>query len=267
MLETARRYGKKVGLVPTMGALHEGHLSLVDRSARDCDFTVVSIFVNPLQFGANEDLDKYPRRLREDAALCAERGADFVFAPNSKEMYGDSPQTFVYNPELENIYCGLYRPGHFQGVLTVVAKLFLAVQPTHAYFGKKDYQQAYMIRRMVLDLNFPLQVVSLPTKREKSGLARSSRNEYMSAEERSAAASIYAGLRAAKDAYGSGERRVPALRKMVGSFIGKSGGNVQYIEIASRKALAPQSGVLKVPAVILVACYFGKTRLIDNLEL
>jgi len=267
ILDAERRAGKTIGLVPTMGALHEGHLSLVARSAKECDITVVSIFVNPIQFGKNEDLDKYPRRLKIDAELCAGSGADLVFAPSVDEMYPDEMQTYINNSHLENLYCGSYRPGHFQGVLTVVSKLFLIVGPTHAFFGKKDHQQAFLIRKMVLDLNFPIKIGIVPISREKSGLARSSRNEYMSADERTRATSIYAGMRAAQTAYKAGELRVVALRKLVAKSITDAGGEIQYIEFASRATLAPQEGKLTEPVTLLVACHFGKTRLIDNLDL
>jgi len=266
-LETERRAGKTIGLVPTMGALHAGHMSLVKKSAKDCDVTVVSIFVNPIQFGQNEDLDKYPRRLAADAEMCGESGADYIFAPSVDEMYPDEQQTYIVNEDLESLYCGSYRPGHFRGVLTVVAKLFLAVGPTHAFFGRKDYQQAFVIQKMVRDLNFPIKIGIVPISREKSGLARSSRNEYMSPADRDSAASIYAGMQDCKNAYAQGERRVVALRKLVEKRISKAGGKVQYIEFASRESLAPQDGNLNQKVVLLVACHFGTTRLIDNLEL
>lgn len=267
ILAAKRRDGQTIGLVPTMGALHPGHLSLVAKSARECDITVVSIFVNPLQFGKNEDLDQYPRRLQEDAALCAESGATYIFAPSATEMYPDAPLTFVNNEELESLYCGTFRPGHFQGVLTVVSKLFLITMPTRAYFGRKDYQQAFLIRKMVDDLNFPIKIGILPISRERSGLARSSRNEYMSADERTRAAAIYAGLRQAGQAYKDGERRVATLRRFIEKSITQAQGKVQYIELVSRKTLAPLTGTLAEPVAILVACHFGSTRLIDNLEL
>ncbi len=267
ILDQVRREGKTIGFVPTMGALHEGHLSLVARSAKACDVTVVSIFVNPIQFGKNEDLDKYPRRLAADAELCAGSGADFVFAPSVDEMYPAPLQTYVVNEELEHLYCGSYRPGHFRGVLTVVSKLFNIVSPTHAFFGKKDHQQAFLIQKMVHDLAMPIKIVIVPISREKSGLARSSRNEYMSAEQRSSAAAIYASMQAVKQAFASGERRVSALRKLVDKPLVKAGGEVQYIEFASQETLAPLSGKITEPCTLLIACYFGSTRLIDNLDL
>ncbi len=266
-LEKIRKSGKTIGCVPTMGALHDGHMSLVKKSASQCDFTVVTIFVNPIQFGKNEDLDKYPRRLEADAKLCEKNGAKLIFAPNADSMYDENHQTYIYNDSLESLYCGEYRPGHFRGVLTVVAKLFLAVQPDKAFFGKKDYQQAFLIKKMASDLNFPVQIVLIPISREKSGLARSSRNEYMSEAERTSAAAIYEGLCAAKEEYVEGERNAQVLRTIVSGCIDHAGGKVQYVHIVSQKTLLPLDGELEEKAAILVAAHFGKTRLIDNLEL
>ncbi len=264
-----RQQGKSIGLVPTMGALHEGHAALIANSAKDGNVTVVSVFLNPIQFGKNEDLDKYPRRLEADAELAEKYGAQFVFAPSVSEMYpnGD-PMTMVRDEALESLYCGSYRPGHFRGVLTVVAKLFLITGANVAYFGEKDYQQVFLIEQMVRDLNFPTRIVRVPIVREESGLARSSRNEYLSAEEREGALSIYQGLLAAKSAYDEGERGATILRKMVIDSIVKKG-KVQYAEIASAKTLNRiASGHLSDEKyVILVAAFFGKTRLIDNIEL
>jgi len=266
-LAQIRKAGKTIGCVPTMGALHDGHMTLVQKSAAQNDATVVTIFVNPLQFGKNEDLDSYPRRLDEDAALCEQHGATLIFAPNPTAMYPSDPQTFVCNESLENLYCGEFRPGHFRGVLTVVAKLFLAVQPDHAYFGRKDYQQAFLIRKMVDDLNFPVQVVLIPTSREASGLARSSRNEYLTRDERNAAAAIYAGLCAAQEEYAEDERSVGVLRTIVNGAIEHAGGTIQYVHIVSQETLLPIQGDISGKATILVAAFFGQTRLIDNLEL
>ncbi len=267
VLAVDQKKGKTIGLVPTMGALHEGHLSLVKKSAKECDVTVVSIFVNPTQFGKSEDLDKYPRRLKKDAESVESAGASIVFAPSPEEMYPNGEQqTWVRNESLENAYCGKYREGHFRGVLTVVAKFFAITKADRAYFGKKDYQQAFLIRRMAEDLNFDIRVELLPTIREESGLARSSRNEYMSEIERANAAGIYRGLLAGKTAYDAGERRVSALRDIVMRPMLMSGIVVQYIEIADRKDLKPLHGLLKEEAVVLVAGFSGKTRLIDNLE-
>ena len=258
--------GKSIGLVPTMGALHKGHIHLVETSAKNNDVTIVSIFVNPTQFGANEDFAKYPRRLQMDAKLCAEAGASIVFAPEPKEMYPEPLQTYVRNAELENAYCGKWRPGHFAGVLSVVAKLFNITLPNRAYFGEKDFQQLHVIRKMAFDLNFPVQVIGVKTIREKSGLAMSSRNEYMSLKERDAASSIYAGLLEAKKMYEQGIDSVAKLKGIVEKKIKQAGGKIQYVEIANKNDLLPIKTKISKNAVILLACYFGKTRLIDHLE-
>ena len=270
-LYSLKREGKTIGLVPTMGALHEGHMSLVDASVKDCDVTVVSVFVNPIQFGKTEDLDKYPRRLKADAELAGSHGADFIFAPSVEEMYpnGD-PLTLVRDETLESLYCGAYRPGHFRGVLTVVAKLLLITAANKAYFGEKDYQQAFLIQKMVKDLNFDVDIKISPIIRESSGLARSSSNEFLSEEDHRRAVCISAGLNAAKAAYAEGQRKVVPLRDMVVKAILVGGGLVQFVEVVSQKDLrAFASGVVdeNEKSVILVAAYFGKTRLIDNIEL
>lgn len=264
-----KKAGKTVGLVPTMGALHEGHMSLVEASAKENDVTVVSVFLNPIQFGKNEDLDSYPRRLEKDAELVEAHGGTFVFAPSVSEMYPDGdPLTLVRDESLEHLYCGAYRPGHFRGVLTVVSKLFNISGADRAYFGKKDYQQAFLIRRMVKDLNFSVEIRLMPIVREDSGLARSSRNEYMNQGERNAAVAISKALLAAKASYDSGERSVNTLRSKIQESIAHAGGVVQYVEIASRETLlANSSGTIQEPSVILIAAFFGTTRLIDNIEL
>jgi pantoate--beta-alanine ligase len=260
------RQGKSIGLVPTMGALHKGHISLVEKSAKNNDVTIVSIFVNPTQFGDNEDFAKYPRRLQTDAKLCAEAGANIVFAPEPKDMYPEPLQTYVRNAELESMYCGAWRPVHFAGVLSVVAKLFNIALPSRAYFGEKDFQQLHVIRKMVFDLNFPVQVIGVKTIREKNGLALSSRNEYMSLKERDAASSIYAGLLEAKKMYEQGIDSVAKLKGIVEKKIKQAGGKIQYVEIANKNDLLPIKTKVSKNAVILLACYFGKTRLIDHLE-
>ena len=264
-----KKAGKSIGLVPTMGALHEGHMSLVDASAKENDVTVVSVFLNPIQFGKNEDLDKYPRRLEKDAELVNAHGGNFVFAPTPAEMYPDGdPLTLVRDETMECLYCGATRPGHFRGVLTVVTKLFNISGADRAYFGKKDYQQAFLIKRMVKDLNLPIEIHTLPIVREASGLARSSRNEYMNDVERGAAVAISKALLDAKASYEAGEKDVNRLRSKIQENVAKAGGVVQYIEIASQKTLfANTSGTVDEPSVILIAAFFGKTRLIDNMEL
>lgn len=262
-----RAQGKSIGLVPTMGALHKGHASLIEMSAKNNDVTIVSIFVNSAQFGANEDFEKYPRRLRADLKLCREAGASIVFAPKPKDMYPLPLQTFVHNSALENLYCGAWRPVHFAGVLSVVAKLFNIALPSKAYFGEKDFQQLHLIRKMAEDLNFPVKIVGAKTIREKSGLAMSSRNEYMSAEERAAASSIYAGMWEAKRLLWRGEASVAKLKEVVKGIIEWAGGHVQYVEIVNKGDLMPIKEKVSKKAVILLACFFGKTRLIDHLEL
>jgi len=259
--------GKSIGLVPTMGALHKGHVSLIEKSAKNNDITIVSIFVNPVQFGANEDFAKYPHRLLADAKLCGEAGASIVFAPEPKDMYPLPLQTFVHNPVLETLYCGAYRPRHFAGVLSVVAKLFNITMPGKAYFGEKDFQQLHLIRKMACDLNFSVKIIGAKTIREKNGLAMSSRNEYLSLEERVAAGSIYAGLLAAKKLHGQGVGSVAKLKCVVKETIERAKGKIQYIEIANKNDLMPVGTKVLKKAVILIACYFGKTRLIDHVEL
>jgi len=269
-LKPLAKEGKTIGLVPTMGALHDGHGALIKASVADCDVTVVSVFLNPIQFGKNEDLDKYPKRLEADAKLAESIGADFVFAPSVAEMYPEGdPLTLVRDETLESMYCGAYRPGHFRGVLTVVSKLFLITKADHAYFGEKDYQQVFLIERMVKDLNFDIQIHRVKIVREESGLALSSRNEYLSDLERLQSLSISAGLKKAKDAYANGERSVARLRSTVLNNILAERGQVQFVEVVNQRDLQKFNGMLKEDdkVVILVAAFFGKTRLIDNIEL
>ncbi len=261
---------KVIGLVPTMGALHDGHGALIKESVKNCEVTVVSVFLNPIQFGRNEDLDKYPKRLEADAKLAESLGADYVFAPSVAEMYPDGdPLTLVRDETLESMYCGAYRPGHFRGVLTVVAKLFLISGANKAFFGEKDYQQVFLIEKMVKDLNFDIEIHRVPIVREESGLALSSRNEYLTADEHKQALGISEGLKLAKKAFEGGERGVVRLRDIVLKSVLANRGQVQYVEVVNQKNLQKFNGVLcdgdKV--VILVAAFFGKTRLIDNIEL
>jgi pantoate--beta-alanine ligase len=259
---------KHIGLVPTMGALHEGHLSLIRASAAENQITVVSIFVNPLQFGPGEDLEKYPRRLEADAQMCAAAGADVVFAPEYREFYTEKHQTYVVNEDVSALYCGFYRPGHFRGVLTVVLKLFMVSLPQKAYFGKKDYQQAWLICKMVQDLSVPVEVVLCKTIREPSGLAMSSRNEYMTPNQRTQAACIRQAMLKVKADFALGERRVAALKQSIRQTLQQAGvDRVQYVEFAAIDSLLPLEGSIATNAVLLIACYMGSTRLIDNLEL
>ena len=261
---------KVIGLVPTMGALHDGHGALIKESVKNCEVTVVSVFLNPIQFGRNEDLDKYPKRLEADAKLAESLGADYVFAPSVAEMYPDGdPLTLVRDETLESMYCGAYRPGHFRGVLTVVAKLFLISGANKAFFGEKDYQQVFLIEKMVKDLNFDIEIHRVPIVREESGLALSSRNEYLTADERKQALGISEGLQLAKKAFEGGERGVVRLRDIVLKSVLANRGQVQYVEVVNQKNLQKFNGVLRDgdKVVILVAAFFGKTRLIDNIEL
>jgi len=257
----------KLGLVPTMGYLHEGHLSLVRRARLECGSVAVSIFVNPTQFGPTEDLSKYPRDLDRDLHLLEEAGADLVWTPTPEIMYPSGFQTWVEVEEMTRPLEGVMRPGHFRGVTTVVAKLFNAVQPHKAYFGQKDAQQAAVIRRMSADLNFPLEVVVCPTVREPDGLAMSSRNVYLEANQRKAATVLYRSLSAAKVAYDQGERDAEKLRRIMKEVIESEPlAQMQYISCADYDTLQELDKVTG-KALLSMAVFIGKTRLIDNFVL
>lgn len=258
-----RREGKRIGFVPTMGFLHEGHLSLVRLARKETEITVVSIFVNPTQFAPNEDLAEYPRGFLRDERLCRTEGVDCVFCPTPEEMYAPDFSTWVEEKALSKSLCGRARPTHFRGVTTVVTKLFNAVLPDVAVFGRKDVQQALVIQRMVRDLNMPIKIIVGDIVRELDGLAMSSRNKYLSPIERARALSIRAGLLEASRLYDAGERNSDVLRGTVVKSIEKHEGTVDYVEIVSRSQLASLPQVNE-PAVIAVAALFGKTRLIDN---
>lgn len=261
-----RRKGLLVGLVPTMGALHAGHLSLVKRAAKENDGVVVSIFVNPLQFGANEDFKAYPRDLKKDMQLL-EGLADIVFAPGADELYKKDFCTFVEVQGLSEGLCGSSRPGHFRGVATVVAKLFNIVGPDTAYFGQKDAQQALVIRKMVSDLNIPVGLKVMPIVREKDGLAMSSRNAYLSKEERKDASVLYQALRSAQRMVDTGCRETEKIKEALRNFIGHTASaRIDYIEIVDKDALQPLKTV-EQEALLLLAVFIGKTRLIDNASL
>ncbi len=262
-----RGAGDSIGFVPTMGYLHEGHLSLVRIARQHAEAVVVSIFVNPTQFGPNEDFDSYPRDFERDEALCRREGVRAVFYPDAGEMYPPDFSTWVTEEQLSVPLCGRSRPGHFRGVCTVVAKLFLAVCPDVAVFGQKDAQQALVIQRMVRDLNFPLRVIIGPIVREADGLAMSSRNKYLGATERRAATAISRGLQAALEAFRMGERRSGSLTQLVRAPIQASGGRIDYVELVSRARLEPMSPEVTAPALLAVAVFYGKTRLIDNVFL
>ncbi|MEA4910233.1 MAG: pantoate--beta-alanine ligase [Chloroflexi bacterium] len=256
-----------VGLVPTMGFLHEGHLSLVRAARAACDHVAVSIFVNPTQFGPKEDLANYPRDLDHDAALLEKAGVDLVWNPTPEEMYPQNYQTWVSVEDLTRPLEGGYRPGHFRGVTTVVAKLFNAVQPHKAFFGQKDAQQAAVIRQMVRDLSYPIEIVVCPIQREADGLAMSSRNTYLSPQERRAALVLSRSLFKARDAYTAGSRDAAALRQLVlDSLAQEPLANVQYVSCADFETLQ-EVDTLQHPALLSMAVYVGKTRLIDNVIL
>jgi pantoate--beta-alanine ligase len=258
--------GRAVGFVPTMGALHEGHLKLVDEARKRAGRVVMSVFVNPLQFGANEDLSKYPRDLERDSTLADRRGVDLLFAPSVQAMYPEGAETRVTPGPTSSYWEGAIRPGHFTGVLTVVTKLFNLVQPDLAVFGQKDIQQYTLIRKMVKDLDLPVELVMVPTVREPDGLALSSRNVYLGKEERQDAALISAGLRAAHQAWLKGERDVNALEALVKGALARSGGRIRtdYIATVEPERLSP-AGTAGAGTIICVAVRVGTTRLIDNM--
>jgi pantoate--beta-alanine ligase len=264
----ARAAGKRIALTPTMGNLHQGHAALVRRAVQLGDFVVASIFVNPLQFGANEDLDKYPRTLAADQQLLFDAGCDLLFAPTVEEMYphGMNTQTIVSVPGVSSGLCGASRPGHFDGVATVVSKLFHMAQPDLAVFGEKDYQQLAVIRTMVRDLNMPIEIFGEPTVRAEDGLALSSRNGYLSAEERAAAPRLYATLQQMAEALRSGRRDYEKLIAEGIATLQGHGLRPDYLEIREGLSLRPATAEDR-HLVILVAAALGKTRLIDNLAL
>lgn len=263
-LDRVRRDGKRIGLVPTMGALHAGHASLIQRARAECDFVVVSIFVNPLQFGPSEDYPRYPRPFEKDAALCAENGVDLIFAPETRDMYASPQITFVEVTRVTDHLCGAFRPGHFRGVATVVLKLFNIVQPEFAYFGEKDYQQLCVIRRMVEDFNLRTTVVPVPTCRESDGLALSSRNAYLSAEERAAAPALYRALTYARKRIATGESNAAKIKAESMKILSREPLiRIQYFEIVDPVELQLVETVSD-PVRIAAAIFIGKTRLIDN---
>lgn len=254
----------KVGLVPTMGFLHDGHLSLVKRARQDCDTVVVSIYVNPTQFGPNEDFSAYPRDVERDLKLLKATGTDLSWIPTEADMYPEGFQTFVVVEEITKVLEGAMRPTHFRGVTTIVAKLFNAVQPDVAYFGQKDAQQVAVLKQMVSDLNFNLEMVVCPIVREKDGLALSSRNTYLDADQRKSALVLSRSLREARKLFASGERDVNAIRqKMDEVFSNEPLAKVQYISLADPISLLELESISE-SALVSMAVYIGKTRLIDN---
>jgi pantoate--beta-alanine ligase len=259
-----KRQGLSIGFVPTMGYLHEGHLALVRRVKELSDRVVVSIFVNPIQFAPCEDYQRYPRDLERDKALLEKEGVDVLFSPKAQEMYPPGFQTYVEVKELSSGLCGKYRAGHFVGVATVVLKLFNILQPDIAVFGEKDYQQLKVIQRMVQDLNLDVKIISHPTVREEDGLAMSSRNTYLSPEERKSAIALYKALNLAEELINQGERRVATLKEKLKEFIESYPyTKVQYIEFVHPETLKEVERVDE-PTLLALAVFVGKARLIDN---
>jgi pantoate--beta-alanine ligase len=262
--EAIRRTGKRIAFIPTMGFLHEGHLSLMREGRRRAQVVVASIFVNPTQFGPNEDFGRYPRAFERDCEMMQEVPVDLVFAPEPEAMYPQGAQTWVEATEVTKGLCGAHRPGHFRGVTTVVAKLFNVVKPHYAMFGEKDFQQLRAIQRMVKDLNFDLEIVPMPTVREPDGLAMSSRNAYLSQEERQRALSLSAALEAAHREFTSGARDPRALvRAACGVLSATPQLRIEYIEAVDAESLARVDRI-EQPVVVAIAAHVGKTRLIDN---
>ena len=261
-----KRQGKVIGIVPTMGFLHEGHLSLIDAArANGAELVVVTIFVNPIQFAPNEDFDSYPRDFEHDRALCEGKHADAVFAPAPAEMYPAPITCYVSERKLSKGLCAKTRPTHFDGVTTVVAKLFNAVLPDIAVFGQKDAQQARVLKRMVRDLNFPIKMVIAPIVREADGLAKSSRNKYLNETERQNALVLSRSLREARAELEKGECDLAKITAEIAAKITAAGGKVDYVEAVDADELEPVSTSRNRPVMIALAAYFGTTRLIDNL--
>lgn len=267
IIREQQRLGRRVGLIPTMGALHAGHLSLVEAARRDCDFTAATIFVNPTQFGPNEDFAKYPRTWDSDLEGLRQAGVDLVFAPEVDEMYPVGCTTSIVPPSVALPLEGRFRPGHFAGVATIVLKLFNLLPADLAYFGHKDYQQTLVVRHMAADLQVPTQVVVCPTVREVDGLAMSSRNRYLSSVERAQAVAVSRALRAADSAWRSGDRSGDSLRQRMADTLAAAGiVAIDYVSIAHLDTLAELDEVGDA-AIALVACRIGATRLIDNWRL
>ncbi|AWB67039.1 pantoate--beta-alanine ligase [Saccharobesus litoralis] len=261
-----RQQGLKIAFVPTMGNLHNGHLSLVDNAFMRADIVIVSIFVNPMQFGQNEDLDAYPRTMEADSQALAERGVNLLYAPTVKDIYPRplAEQTYVEVPELGNIICGKSRNSHFRGVTTIVNKLFNIVQPDVACFGEKDFQQLFLIKRMVEDLSMPIEVVGVPTVREESGLAMSSRNGYLSDEEKQQATALYKSLKYARDYIKQGHRDFRHIKQAMQTNIEQSQMRLDYVEFRDANTLL-EANHNTTSFVVLVAAYLSSARLIDNI--
>lgn len=263
-----RGQGKLLGLVPTMGALHEGHLSLIDVAREKTDMVIVSLFVNPTQFGPNEDLKTYPRNEEEDIRLCEERGADIVFAPSIETIYPPNFSTFVEEESISRGLCGATRPGHFRGVTTVVNILFNVCRPDVAVFGRKDAQQVSVLRKMVADLHLPIDVVTAPTVRESDGLAMSSRNRYMDSVQRREAVRIVEALRVGERLVRSGTLSVDRVKAEVSHLLGQSHRmRIIYVEVVDKETMVPERQVRPGQSLLVVAVWLDQIRLIDNIEL
>ncbi|MDP2980611.1 MAG: pantoate--beta-alanine ligase [Candidatus Omnitrophota bacterium] len=262
-----KKHGYKIGLVPTMGFLHEGHMSLIRKARKDTDYVIVSIFVNPAQFGPKEDFKRYPRAIKRDLMLCEKEGADIIFTPEAKEMYPKDYATYVSVEKITYKLCGASRPGHFRGVSTVVAKLFNITMPDIAYFGQKDAQQAIIIKRMAEDLNMSVEIKVMPVVREKDGLAMSSRNVYLNRKERGRAQSIYKSLKSAKELFNEGERDSKKIINKIKRVINNQpDAKIDYAAIVDAKDLRDIKKI-SGEALVAIAVWIGKTRLIDNIML
>lgn len=264
IINSIRTQGKTIGFIPTMGALHAGHLALVRAARSDCDFVAVSIFVNPIQFGRNEDYSRYPRTLSCDARLLRQEKVDLVFLPKNDEIYPKDFSTYVEETRLSPGMCGIFRPGHFKGVCTIVTKLFHIIEPTIAYFGQKDFQQAAVITRMVRDLNFPLRVKIIPTVRGVDGCAHSSRNAYLTTQQRSDATILYRALLAAKKDIDAGEVDSKKIIRTIIETIKPKTNAIDYVTIVDAINLHKVT-LIKGKVLIAIAAYVGATRLIDNI--
>lgn len=261
-INTWKKQGYSIGFVPTMGYLHDGHAALIDEARKNNDKVVVSIFVNPIQFAENEDLSSYPRDLNRDKTLCESHGVDLIFTPSPNEMYHDK-KAFVNIIELSDTLCGVCRPIHFQGVCTVVAKLFNIIQPTNAYFGEKDAQQLAIIRKMVFDLNFPVNIIGVPIVRESDGLAKSSRNTYLSSEERKAATILYKAIQEGKQCINRGASADSIINVMTNIVNTEPLAKIDYISVVDAITMQPVQEIT-APVLVAMAVYIGSTRLIDN---
>lgn len=254
--------GYSIGFVPTMGYLHDGHAALIDQARKDNDKVIVSIFVNPTQFGENEDLNSYPRDINRDKSLCEAHKADIIFSPTSDEMYHDR-KAFVNIVELSDTLCGISRPIHFKGVCTVITKLFNIIQPTNAYFGEKDAQQLAIIRKMVYNLNFPVNIIGVPIVRESDGLAKSSRNTYLSKEERKAATILYKAIQMGKQTIKHGASADSIINTMTEIINTEPLAKIDYVSVVDANTMQPVHEITS-PVLVAIAVYIGSTRLIDN---